>query len=254
MDPTGLSDRTARPTWAIEELFATYRRRIYMYCLRLLGGDAAAAEDAVSATFLAAWRGLPRLRDPDAIEFWLMRIARREAQRQMRPACETVVAEVPDWGAGSTSPIDALIERADARAMIEAAMPALEVDNQELLRLLLQDNNPLRRGPTTSRPTHYKSSSATAHAVRRLTAPRGYLYQAIVTAYMLWTNGGGCLTMAAVLQEAGRQASPTLRKRVTAHVAVCSACTPPRQPIRIMLAIIVVKPVTIFAAWAIWPA
>ncbi|MHC4550387.1 MAG: RNA polymerase sigma factor [Planctomycetota bacterium] len=42
------------------------------------------AEDALQATFLAAWRKLPRLREPARFVPWLFRIARNKARDQLR--------------------------------------------------------------------------------------------------------------------------------------------------------------------------
>jgi RNA polymerase sigma-70 factor (ECF subfamily) len=59
---------------AFEELVLRYQGPVYRLALRMLGG-AAEAEDVTQDTFLAAWRGLPALREQGAFAGWLYRLA-----------------------------------------------------------------------------------------------------------------------------------------------------------------------------------
>jgi RNA polymerase sigma-70 factor (ECF subfamily) len=64
------------------DAFATlYRSRFEAIAryVRAIVGNAAQAEDAVSETFLQAWRDLPKLREPERFDAWLYRIAHRRA-------------------------------------------------------------------------------------------------------------------------------------------------------------------------------
>ena len=57
-----------------EELFNEHHRRIYLYCLRLLGSPEE-AEDAVQATYLNACRSLMDGFEPEAAQAWLFKVA-----------------------------------------------------------------------------------------------------------------------------------------------------------------------------------
>jgi RNA polymerase sigma-70 factor (ECF subfamily) len=75
---------------AFEELVLRYQEPIYRLGLRMLGG-AAEAEDVTQDTFLAAWRGLPGLRQQGAFAGWLYRLAVNRCLnllRARRPAAE----------------------------------------------------------------------------------------------------------------------------------------------------------------------
>jgi RNA polymerase sigma-70 factor, ECF subfamily len=56
---------------AFRELYRRHTPRLYQLSLRLLGGDAHAAEDAVQETWVRAVRGLPRFRGDAALSTWL---------------------------------------------------------------------------------------------------------------------------------------------------------------------------------------
>ena len=68
---------------AFADLVARHQVRLGGYLRALLGHDAAAA-DALQDVWLAVWRGLPDLRDPDAFVAWALRIARDRAFRELR--------------------------------------------------------------------------------------------------------------------------------------------------------------------------
>ena len=55
------------------ELYGKYKDKLYRYALYRLG-DPSDAEDAVSECVLAAWKGLPGLRKPEAFGSWMFRI------------------------------------------------------------------------------------------------------------------------------------------------------------------------------------
>lgn len=65
---------------------AIYRSRVGEVgrYVRAILGDPATVDDAVAQTFLEAWRDLPRLRDPDRFDAWLLRIAYNRAMDATR--------------------------------------------------------------------------------------------------------------------------------------------------------------------------
>lgn len=96
---------------------------VYRTALGMLG-EAADARDATQETFVAAWRQLPTLRDPDRFDAWLHRITinfcrialrKRRRVRELHLAADSQVqaafgpiASVPDPGARD---FDAAFER-----------------------------------------------------------------------------------------------------------------------------------------------
>jgi RNA polymerase sigma-70 factor, ECF subfamily len=117
---------------------ALVRRKVdvvYRTSLAILGREAD-AEDATQETFLAAWRKLPSLRDPERFDAWLGRItvnACRLTLRKRRGVREISSDEV---GGAETRAHGAAPELADATADIDAfdrAFERLSVDERALL-------------------------------------------------------------------------------------------------------------------------
>ena len=68
-----------------EQLFESYARQVYSFCLYRLG-DRQEAEDAVQSTFLNAFRGLERGVVPYAEAAWLFKIAQNVAAAARSPS------------------------------------------------------------------------------------------------------------------------------------------------------------------------
>ena len=68
---------------AFARLYARYHRAVFIELVARVKRTQD-AEDALQATFLAAWVNLPRLRRPQRFVAWLFRIARNKARDQMR--------------------------------------------------------------------------------------------------------------------------------------------------------------------------
>ena len=76
---------------AFERLYVRFARPVYLALAARLG-QRPDTEDALQATFLAAWEHLPRLRNPEHFAAWLFRIARNKARdRHRRPGPELVL-------------------------------------------------------------------------------------------------------------------------------------------------------------------
>ena len=69
---------------AFRELYRRHTPRLYRLALRLLGGDAHAAEDVVQETWLRAVRGLGDFRGEAALYTWLHSIGLHVAQDALR--------------------------------------------------------------------------------------------------------------------------------------------------------------------------
>jgi RNA polymerase sigma-70 factor, ECF subfamily len=68
---------------AFRALVDRTHRTVYRVALRILD-DSAGAEDVVQETYVRAWRGLAKIRDPLAAYGWICRIARNVATDQLR--------------------------------------------------------------------------------------------------------------------------------------------------------------------------
>jgi RNA polymerase sigma-70 factor, ECF subfamily len=116
--------------WALEQFYHTHQPQVYALCYRLLG-RAEDAEDAVQATFVRAFRSLPRFRGDSAPRTWLFRIATNEALGLLRRRKTT-----PEWVEECHSAPDGtglMLERLAVRA----ALARLSPDHRAILILRL---------------------------------------------------------------------------------------------------------------------
>lgn len=118
---------------ALAELYDATHGRAYGLALRVLGGDAASAEDAVQEGYLALWRQADRLSaDRGSVEGLLLTIVHRRA-------VEAVRVRIRQRETG-----DAVPDRVDLHAvdLLEAAITSLEGDR---VRSALQALSPEHR-------------------------------------------------------------------------------------------------------------
>ena len=81
--PTTDPSASASTGLDLDTLYRTWRGYVATVALRVLG-DVALADDVTQDVFLQACRSVHQLRDPDAVRFWLARIAVRESKRRLR--------------------------------------------------------------------------------------------------------------------------------------------------------------------------
>jgi RNA polymerase sigma-70 factor (ECF subfamily) len=116
--------------WALERLYHCHQTQVYALCHRLLE-RAEDAEDAVQATFVHAFRALPRFRGDSTLRTWLFRIATNEALgllRRRRPEATTV-----DEAPAGPDTAGAVVERLAVRT----ALARLTPDHRAILVLRL---------------------------------------------------------------------------------------------------------------------
>lgn len=102
--------------------------------------DAAAAEDVLQQTFLAAWRSAPRFRGEARVKTWLFTIARHSAARVRASARRSPLVDVPietlgveaGWGSEDPETIALADERRD---LLRAAFASLDDEAREVLTL-----------------------------------------------------------------------------------------------------------------------
>jgi len=121
---------------AFEELMHARIDAIYRLSYAIVG-DEADARDATQETFIAAWRRIRELRDPDRFEAWLQRIAVNSARMALRARGRRRVREIP------SGDVAALATTADGAArsirsdpdLLGAALDVLSTDQRTILVL-----------------------------------------------------------------------------------------------------------------------
>ena len=130
---------------AFETIVRARMDAVYRLTSAILG-DEADARDAAQETFVAAWRQLPKLRDPEKFEAWLQRVAvnasrmtlRARGRRRIREIPSSAMQAMPDRAVdGGVSP-----DRDDA-AILGAALAMLPVDQRAILVLHHLEGRPL---------------------------------------------------------------------------------------------------------------
>lgn len=84
---------------AFGEVFRVRVDTVHRYIGAILRDDGR-TEDATAETFIAAWKSLPSLREPERFDAWLLRIAHHRAMDELRKLRPTVTLddapELPD--------------------------------------------------------------------------------------------------------------------------------------------------------------
>lgn len=113
--PARVADREAR----FAAFVASHRERARRLAWRLVGGDAAAADDVAQDAFLKAWRALDRFRGDARLETWFYRILVREAAsyRRWRGVRERFSARPAEEPPGAQDTGDPALRRRIASAL-----------------------------------------------------------------------------------------------------------------------------------------
>ena len=101
-------------------------------------GDEADARDATQEAFIAAWRRIRELREPDRFDAWLQRIAVNAARMTLRARGRRRVREIPAGDVAALAAVSdgtaARIDRSDAD-VLGAALDRLSFDQRTILVL-----------------------------------------------------------------------------------------------------------------------
>lgn len=125
-----------------ERLFTDYHQRVYAYCRRRAGEEA--ARDCASETFLIAWRRIGRVPPDGKALPWLYAVARRvlanryRSQKRFRRLATRLGGLAP---APILGPEDEVVRRAEDREVLEG-LRRLQPRDQELLRLAVWEELP----------------------------------------------------------------------------------------------------------------
>ncbi len=144
-----------RHAWRKERFRALYEAHydpLWRYCLRR-AADAGQAEDALSETFMVAWRRLDIVPTGDDVRPWLFAVARnqlRNGWRKNKRGAElrarlTAVAATTATPTATTDPAEAAVQHVAAPAATDAifaALAQLREKDQEILRLAVWEELP----------------------------------------------------------------------------------------------------------------
>ena len=167
---------------AFGELYDRWFDRVYDLAIRITR-DASTAGDVAQDAFLAAWRGLPQLEQPDAFGGWLLRIARNAALNRQRKEERSraydpeSMAMIERTGLGVEDRIDTAddpsraAEDAEIASLVWDAVDALGERDSEVLDLTLRHGLSPAKSPTSSAriatpPTRWCIGRATASRTR----------------------------------------------------------------------------------------
>ena len=127
---------------AFETIVRARMDAVYRLTSAILG-DEADARDAAQETFVAVWRQLRRLREPEKFDAWLQRVAVNASRMTLRARGRRRIREIPSQampdravGGGAQS------DRDDA-AILDAALAMLSVDQRAILVLHHLEGRPL---------------------------------------------------------------------------------------------------------------
>lgn len=131
----GLERVDLRRRQEFAEFVAAHRERALRLAWRLVGGDAAAAEDVVQEAFLRAHRNLAAFREEALLSTWFHRIVVNEARRHLRWRWvrERVAGDMPD---DPRDPRGAVHGDPQLRARIGAAIQKLPRGQREAFVLV----------------------------------------------------------------------------------------------------------------------
>lgn len=126
---------------AFESIVRARMDAVYRLTSAILGNEAD-ARDAAQETFVAAWREIGRLREPDRFEAWLQRVAVNAARQTHRARSRRRVREIPSSTVVALADRAAGAPRADA-AILDAALAMLPVDQRAILVLHHLEGRPI---------------------------------------------------------------------------------------------------------------
>jgi RNA polymerase sigma-70 factor (ECF subfamily) len=158
---------------AFEALVMAGSDRAFRIARAILGNDSD-ARDATQDAFVAAWRDLPRLRDPGSFEAWLRRIlvnACRAQLRDRRRIREISLDADPIEPRGSGPGLSESVGDTD---MLARAFERLDADKRAILVLHYLDHEPVAAIASSLRipagTVKWRLSDARAALSRALTA------------------------------------------------------------------------------------
>lgn len=215
-----------RDPTSLGQLYDDYASRLYTYACGLLD-DHHLAADAVHDTILIAYERIDQLREPSKLTAWLYAICRNECHRiHRRVRREGLVDEVPEHPRvhETVTVINddpgTELDAAEARSLVERALPALSSGDREVLELAL------RHGLDSEAVADVMGVSVN-NARARMSRARASLEQSI-GALLLLQSPDECSNLQrdlGTLADPNTELTPLNRKRVVRHLKKCVSCS-----------------------------
>jgi len=121
---------------AMQALYARHHVRVYRFLLRLTN-DASLAEELVSDVFFAVWRNAASFSGKSEPSTWMLAIARHKAFSALkRRPHERLTDEMANAIVDPADGAQAMIERDDRSAAIQACLARLSPDHREVIDLV----------------------------------------------------------------------------------------------------------------------
>ncbi len=203
---------------AFAGIYDRYARRLYDFCLGMVGeGDAA---DCVQEAFFMAAVDLPALRDPAKLRPWLYAIARHQALRALRARKrETTSDEMPEEASADAGP-DVLAARNELAALVAQAEGGLSERDRQVLNLAY------RHGLTAAELAEALGVNADSakKMMQRLRDTVEKSLGALLVVRQAKSGQNSCPEIAAIVTGWDGQFTMLLRKRVSRHIESCPNC------------------------------
>jgi RNA polymerase sigma factor (sigma-70 family) len=200
---------------ALAALYDRHLRGVYDFVARVVR-DPAAAEDITQMTFIRAWEGRHRLRDPVRFKAWLFTIAHNLALNHVtRGRKAESIDDQPELATPAAGP-EAEVEAKDAAQLVWAAAASLEPRQYAVLDLSL------RRDLATPEIAEVLGVSS-SHAAVLLNRAREALGNAV--RYLLVARRRDhCARLAALVPAGLESLTPEQRTTVDRHMRRCPDC------------------------------
>jgi RNA polymerase sigma-70 factor (ECF subfamily) len=128
---------------AMQVLYARHHVRAYRFLLRLTK-DESIAEELVSEVFLAVWRNAVSFSGQSEPSTWILAIARHKAFSALkRRPPERLTDEIINTIVDPADGAQAIIERDDRSAAIQACLTRLSPDHREVIDLVYYHDKPI---------------------------------------------------------------------------------------------------------------
>lgn len=205
---------------ALAYVYDKYSNHLYTYAVSLTG-DPASAADVVQDTLLLALARGSQLRDPSKLRPWLLAIARNECMRVLRNSKRTVELDGLDTVEAVSSPVDAELDSADARQLIDAAYSGMSVTDRDVLDLVMRQDLDVGAVATVLGVSANNASAKISRAKAQLGTAVGALL-------LFRSRLSGCADLRRVVGTEPRF-TPLVRKRIAGHVEDCAQCQSSRK-------------------------
>lgn len=224
---------------AFGRLYDAWFDRVHDLAARLVH-DPVTAADVTHDAFLAAWRGLADLREPDAFGGWMLRITRNAAfsrlrrDRRARAVDAEAMAVIEDQG---PSPADAPAGFRVEERLGALGDPARVTEDNELVTMVWESADALGTRDAEVLHLHLRHGLLPGEIAETIGVTRNHANQLVhrvkqrlggaVRARVLWRGGRpACEELAAALRDAGIvRFGPEAVTVATEHADHCDECS-----------------------------